>query len=72
LTIGQQIGERAFVKFRQQFGDRNLTEFLLEYQLARFLRLDLNGAPETTGSANRIGEQRIEKAGVNLIFFFSY
>ena len=72
LTIGQQVGDRAFVKFRQQFGDRNLTEFLLEYQLARFLRLDLSGAPETSGSANRIGEQRIEKAGVNLIFFFSY
>jgi autotransporter translocation and assembly factor TamB len=72
LTVGHQIGDRAFVKFRQQFGDRNLTEFMLEYQIARFLRLDLNGAPETTGSANRIGEQRIEKAGVNLIFFFSY
>ena len=72
LTIGQQIGDRAFVKFRQQFGERNVTEFLMEYQIARFLRLQLNGAPETSGSANRIGERRIEKAGVDLIFFFSY
>jgi len=72
LTVGQQIGDRAFVKFRQEFGERNTTEFLMEYQIARFLRLQLNGAPETTGSANRIGERRIEKAGVNLIFFFSY
>jgi autotransporter translocation and assembly factor TamB len=72
LTVGQQIGDRAFMKLRQQFGERNITEFLLEYQIARFLRLNLSGAPETTGSANRIGERRIEKAGVDMIFFFSY
>ncbi len=72
MTVGQQIGDRAFVKLRQQFGERNLTEFLFEYQLARFLRLQANAAPETTGSANRIGQRRIERAGIDLIFFFSY
>jgi autotransporter translocation and assembly factor TamB len=72
LTVGQQIGDRMFVKLRQQFGERNLTEFLMEYQLSRFLRLQANAAPETSGSANRIGERRIERAGVDLIFFFSY
>ncbi len=72
LTIGQQIGDRAFVKLRQQFGERNLTEFLIEYRLSRFLRLQANAAPETTGSANRIGERRIERAGIDLFFFFSY
>jgi translocation and assembly module TamB len=72
LTLGQQIGDRAFFSLRQQFGEQNLTEFLLEYQLARFLRLQANAAPETSGSGNRIGERRIEKAGLDLIFFFSY
>lgn len=72
LTLGQQIGDRAFFSLRQQFGERNVTEFLLEYQLADFLRLQTNAAPETSGSANRIGERRIERAGVDLIFFFSY
>ena len=72
FTVGQQIGERAFVKLRQQFGERNITEFLLEYQLARFMRLQASAAPETSGSANRIGERRIERAGLDLIFFFSY
>jgi translocation and assembly module TamB len=72
LTIGQQIGDRAFIKARSQFGEDNTTEFLLDYQLARFLRMQLSGAPETTGSANRIGERRIEKAGVDMFFFFSY
>lgn len=72
LTVGQQIGDRAFLKLRQQFGERNVTEFLLEYQLARFLRLQASAAPETTGSANRIGQRRIERGGLDLIFFFSY
>ena len=34
---GQRQGVRAF---RQQFGQRSFTEFMLEYQLAKFLRLD--------------------------------
>jgi autotransporter translocation and assembly factor TamB len=72
FTVGQQVGDRAFVKLRQQFGERTITEFLLEYQLARFMRLQASGAPETTGSANRIGQRRIERAALDLIFFFSY
>ncbi|MGB2718117.1 MAG: translocation/assembly module TamB domain-containing protein, partial [Vicinamibacterales bacterium] len=72
LTVGQQIGDRAFVKLRQQFGERNVTEFLIDYQLSRFMRVEATAAPETSGSANRIGQRRIERAGIDLIFFFSY
>ena len=72
LTLGQQIGDKAFFKMRQQWGERNLTEFLLEYQLRDFLRLQTNAAPESSGSANRIGQRRVERAGIDLIFFFSY
>jgi hypothetical protein len=72
LTLGQQIGDKAFIKMRQQFGERNITEFLLEYQLADFLRVQTTAAPETSGSANRIGQRRVERAGIDLIFFFSY
>jgi autotransporter translocation and assembly factor TamB len=72
LTLGQQIGDRAFVKMRQQFGERNITEFLLEYQLTDFMRLQTTAAPETSGSANRIGQRRVERAGIDLVFFFSY
>jgi translocation and assembly module TamB len=72
LTVGQQIGDRAFFKLRQQFGERNVTEFLLEYQLTDFFRAQATAAPETSGSANRIGQRRIERAGIDLIFFFSY
>jgi autotransporter translocation and assembly factor TamB len=72
VTLGKQVSDRAFVQFRQQFGNRSFTEFMLEYQLAKFLRLDLKGAPESSGVANRLTQRRVERAGVDLIFFFSY
>jgi translocation and assembly module TamB len=72
VTLGKQITDRAFVKFQQQFGQRSFTQFMLEYQLAKFLRINLEGAPESSGVANLLTERRIERAGVDLIFFFSY
>jgi autotransporter translocation and assembly factor TamB len=72
ITLGQQVNQRTFIKLYQQFGNRSTTQFQVEFQIARFLRLNANAAPETTGAANRINERRIERAGVDLIFFFSY
>ena len=72
ITVGQQVGDKAFLKLRQEFGERNTTEFMLEYQLARFLRMQATAAPQSTGSANRINQRRIERGGLDLIFFFSY
>jgi autotransporter translocation and assembly factor TamB len=72
ITVGQQIGDRAFVKLRQQFGRQSVTEFILEYRLYDFLRVQTTAAPQTVGSANRLNQRRIERAGIDLIFFFSY
>ena len=72
MTLGKQISDKAFVRFRQQFGQRSFTEFMLEYQLAKFLRLETPRAPETSGVANRLTQRRVERGGVDLIFFFSY
>jgi translocation and assembly module TamB len=72
VTIGDQVGDRTFLKLRQQFGEHPTSEFMLEYQLADFLRLVGSAAPETSGAANRIGQRRVERAGIDLIFFFSY
>ncbi len=72
VTVGRQIGDRMFFRLRQQFGERTTSEFMLEYQLTDFLRMQGNAAPETSGAANRIGQRRIERAGIDLIFFFSY
>jgi translocation and assembly module TamB len=72
VTLGKQVSDKAFVRFRQQFGNRSFTEFMLEYDLARFLRLSTSVAPETSAAANRLTQRRVERAGADLIFFFSY
>jgi autotransporter translocation and assembly factor TamB len=72
ITLGQQLNERTFIRLYQQFGQQSTTEFRVEYRLARFLRLEASAAPEASGSANRINQRRIEKEGIDLIFFFSY
>ena len=45
VTLGKQVSDKAFVRFRQQFGQRSFTEFMLEYQLSSFLRLDTRPRP---------------------------
>jgi hypothetical protein len=71
LTVGEQVGERLFVRLRQAFGSEQATEFILEYQIADFLRLQGNAA-DTSGSNQRVTFRRIERGGLDLIFFFSY
>ena len=58
VTLGKQVSDKAFVRFRQQFGQRSFNEFMLEYQLAKFLRLETRLSPETSGSANRLTQRR--------------
>jgi autotransporter translocation and assembly factor TamB len=73
LTIGQQVGDKLYFKFRQQFGAQEVSEFVLEYQLGAFLRLQASAADgEGVGRANRSLTRRIERAGLDLIFYFSY
>ncbi len=71
LTVGEQVGERLFVKFRQGFGAQAISEFILEYQLADFLRLQTSVA-EGAAATQRTLTQQVEQSGVDLIFFFSY
>ena len=71
VTVGQQVGERLFLKFRQLFGARDSSEFQLEYQLTDFLRLQGSFA-EGQSSANRYLTRRVERAGIDLVVYFSY
>jgi autotransporter translocation and assembly factor TamB len=73
VTIGQQIGEDIFFKFRQQFGSQEVSEFILEYQFTRFLRLAASHAEgEGVGRPTRSLANRIQRDGIDLIFYFSY
>ncbi|MGH9345704.1 MAG: translocation/assembly module TamB domain-containing protein [Vicinamibacterales bacterium] len=71
LTIGEQVGERLFFRVRQSFGTSQGTEFILEYQIADYLRLQ-GSIAETAGGNQRLMFRRVERGGLDLIFFFSY
>lgn len=70
VTIGEQVGERLFVKFRQAFGSQSVSQFILEYQIAEYLRLQSTFSEGA--SMERTLLQRTEQSGVDLIFYFTY
>jgi translocation and assembly module TamB len=71
VSIGQQIGERLFVRIRQGFGATEGTEFMLEYQIAEFLRLR-GSVSQMSVVAQRTAFNFIERGGIDLVFFFSF
>jgi len=70
LTIGQQVGQNLYVKVQQSVGDQSQTNFILEYELAKWLRLQTNVLQGS--SAQQQLFQRLQGSGVDLLFFFSY
>ena len=71
LTVGEQVGEKLFFRVRQGFGAAQGTEFILEYQLADYLRVQ-GSVAETAGGAQRTMFRRVERGGLDVSFFFSY
>ncbi len=71
VQLGQQIGKDLFFRLRQGFGNASDTEFILEYQLTRLLRLQATAA-QVSGNADRVQFRRVERGGLDLIFFFAY
>jgi translocation and assembly module TamB len=69
VTVGEQVGERLFFKFRQAFGAQSVSELILEYQLAPYLRLQTSVAE---GATERTLVQRVEQGGIDLIFYYAY
>jgi len=70
LTVGQQVGQGLFVKVQQGIGDQNQSNFILEYELATWLRLQAN-VIEGSSTQQQLF-QRMQGSGVDLLFFFSY
>jgi len=69
LTVGQQLGRNLFVKVEQSIGGQSETNFILEYELTKWLRLQTN---VLQGSSTQQLFQRMQGSGVDLLFFFSY
>lgn len=72
IRVGQQIGNRLFVQYSQLFGPQSLGELTAEYQLTPYMRLHANTTQGAGSRAQRTLLQRVERFGVDLIFFFNY
>ncbi|MFB3853080.1 MAG: translocation/assembly module TamB domain-containing protein [Vicinamibacterales bacterium] len=70
ITVGEQVGDRLYLRLRQVIGENSVTQFALEYEIAEFARLETS---VTQGqSVSRSLLERLERGGLDLIFFFSY
>jgi autotransporter translocation and assembly factor TamB len=70
VSVGNQIGERVFVRVRQQFGSSEVTQLVLEYELSSLLRLETKVAQG--GDTNRSIGHRAERGGADLVFVVKY
>ena len=70
VTLGQQVSENLYVKVQESVGDVNTTNFVVEYELTKWLRLQTN---YLQGSSTQLSLfQRVQGSGFDLLFFFSY
>lgn len=72
IRIGQQLTNRLFVQLSQQFGTQSLTELTAEFQIRKYLRLQGSTAQGPGSIAQRSLVQRVERLGLDLLFFFNY
>jgi translocation and assembly module TamB len=70
LTIGQQVGQNMYVKVQQGIGDQGTTNFVLEYELTNWLRLQTNVVEGASNNPSLF--RRAQSTGGDLLFFFSY
>jgi autotransporter translocation and assembly factor TamB len=70
VTLGQQVSENLFVKVQQGIGDQSQTNVVIEYELAKWLRLQTNVLQGSSTQQQLF--QRMQGSGVDLLFFFSY
>ena len=70
VTFGEQVGENLYVRVQQGIGERGLTNFVLEYELANWLRLRTNVLQGSAVQQSLF--RRAQGSGVDLIFLFSY
>jgi translocation and assembly module TamB len=70
VTIGDEIAPGLVARFSRQFGSDEYDEATLEYYLSRLFRI--RATFSDAGSAIRSPFRRVERAGVDLLLFFSF
>jgi autotransporter translocation and assembly factor TamB len=71
LTIGQEIAPGLVARFSRQFGSEPYDEATVEFFLTRIIRLRATFSDAQSLNA-RSPFRRIERAGIDLLFFFSF
>jgi autotransporter translocation and assembly factor TamB len=70
LTVGEQVGQNLFLKVQQGLGDQSQTNFILEYELTKWLRFRTNVLQGS--STPSLLFQRMQGSGADLLFFFGF
>ncbi len=71
VTIGEEIAPGLIARFSRQFGQDPYDEATVEYYLSRILRLRFTYS-DAQSLVSRSPFRRVERAGIDLLFFFSF
>ena len=69
-TVGQQVGQNLYLKVEQSIGQQSQTNFIIEYELTKWLRFRTNIIQGSFTQPQIF--QKMQTSGVDLLFFFSY
>ena len=72
LSAWREVWPGVYVTYGREFGATEYNEFMLEYSLAKFLRLKANVSDADGDRSRATLFRRVERAGIDLIFFFNY
>jgi translocation and assembly module TamB len=70
VTAGEQLNANLYAKLEQGFGDVSTTNFILEYEFAKWLRLRTNWLQGS--NAQPLLFQKTQDSGVDLLFTFTH
>lgn len=71
VTVGQEIAPGLVARFSRQFGQDEFDEATVEYYLSRLLRIRATFS-DAASSTIRSPFRRVERAGIDLLLFFSF
>jgi autotransporter translocation and assembly factor TamB len=71
VTVGSEIAPGLVAEFTRQFGQQPYSQAAIEYYISRFLRLRATFSDAET-LVSRSAFRRTERAGIDLLLFFSF
>ena len=72
LSAGREIWRGLFVTYSREFSSDPYNEVFIEYELNQYLRLRATGSDAPGARTREALFRRVERFGVDVLFFFSY